>query len=93
MTATLKSEVKTKGKRVEGPATVVRVGSWMSPTGPQWENPAISFSANGETFRWCASSEYAVQGLRVGMTINIRAFAKESGDLYRVTWKIAEGGG
>lgn len=86
MESTLKSEAKTKGRKVEGLAIVARIGSWTSPTGPQWESPAIDFTVNGETFYWRSTSEYPVEGLRRGMSVNLRAFAKNNGNLYRVSW-------
>ena len=77
---------KTKGRKIEGPATVSDVHTWMHPTGPQWENPAIDFTFNGETLYWRASSEHLVEGLRVGTVVHLRAFVRDEASLYRVTW-------
>lgn len=58
------------------------VGSWY-PTSA-WESPAADLSINGEIFRWRATDEMVIPGLNIGDAVNLRAFARSNGNLYRV---------
>lgn len=73
----------TKGRKIEGAAKIADIYSYLPATGPQWEVPAVKFQIGGETFRWI-TDEHTARGLSVGMTVNLRAFARENGRLYRV---------
>jgi hypothetical protein len=72
----------TKGTKIEGSATVIRTGT-ATVNGPQ-ECPFVDVSIDGNEYRW--QSENAGWGdYSDGQIINIRAFVRPNGRLYKVT--------
>jgi len=76
--------MKQVNRKVEGTATVIRLGSWMSATGPQWESPSVTFAIAGEDLTWRASDEHAVRDLMEGEEVWIRGFVNAEGRITRV---------
>ena len=75
-----------KSTKIEGKATVLAIGFWMHLTGPQWENPLVTFEFRGTTYAWRASDEQATRGLSVGDEIVIKGFSKTPGHISRVSF-------
>lgn len=78
-------------RAIESLATVTPHWFLDSLLGPQWERPTVDFTfANGEVYTWYASDDVKVRFLSVGDTVQLRGFSKESGKIYRPTWKMSK---
>ena len=77
-----------KNTKIEGIATVVEIDSWMPApgNGPQWENPLVIFSVNGQEYSWRASGEHQTHSLRKGNVLNLRGFLNAQGRIIRPAW-------
>lgn len=74
----------TKGRRVEGLATVIIRDSILT-LNMGWETAHVQFALNGDTYDWVSDDiEIKHDYLYKGLKVNLQAFARPNNRLYRV---------
>ena len=74
---------KTKGRRVEGWATVLAADSILPPT-MGWEICRVLLEIDGEEFEWLNEDLERAPFYYKGAQVHIKAFARTNNHLYRV---------